>query len=53
MKNYKKTVSIIFFINEPDWETQITQRNETLLQVMMDRCKMAPLTNKKTKKPKI
>ena len=40
-----------FFINEPGWETQITQRNGTLLQVIMDKCKMAPLTDKKTKKP--
>ncbi|KAK8895923.1 hypothetical protein M9Y10_013809 [Tritrichomonas musculus] len=39
-----------FFINEPGWETQITQRSGTLLQVIMDKKKT--IIDKKTKKSK-
>lgn len=43
-----------FFINEPGWEVQVTQRSGTLLQVVMDRYKTIEVTDPKTKtsKPK-
>lgn len=34
-----------FFINEPDWETQVTQLSGTLLQVTMDRYKTITTKN--------
>ena len=42
-----------FFIHEPDWETQITQRSGTLLQVVMDQYKWIQVIDPKTKKPVI
>ena len=37
-----------FFINEPGWETQVTQRSGTLLQVVMDKFKWITVNDPKT-----
>ncbi|KAK8845150.1 hypothetical protein M9Y10_021332 [Tritrichomonas musculus] len=42
-----------FFINEDRWETQLTQRSGTLLQVVMDQYKWIEVKDKKTGEPVI